>query len=101
MLSKKTIYLVRGNTGQYDYYYEWDVAAFSSSEDAAKRFDFLNELLGDNHSSNPKRTQVSHDHRIAAEMLIRQRAEGDPNCCIDYTGSSYAVIELDYYYYAE
>lgn len=83
MKTPKVVYLVVGETGEYSDREEWPVAVFSD-EDKAKLFrDLCAEVVkGSERTSHEKRTKLKSPY--------------DPNLRVDYTGTSYDVVEVPF-----
>lgn len=95
----KKIYIVFGESGEYEDYSDWMVRAFSSEEKANILRDRLNQLA---RQCGVYRQHVYRQHELNLTWGMRETAEeifrtpgNDPRCRIDYTGVNYIVADLD------
>lgn len=88
MARKITVYLVVGETGEYDDYQHWNVRAYRKREDADALSAALNAI-----ARVPGKYRYSWAERSA--MYEKLMDAGDPNPSIDYNGTSYEVVELE------
>lgn len=90
------IFVVKGNTGEYDSYRKWDVCAYLSKEKAKKRIDFLNNFLKKYKAHKEKYSLNFNWNKInKVKNLIQNHEKGDENCSINYGGTSYKYDELE------
>lgn len=82
------VYLVKGNTGEYEDRSDWVVKAYTSSEKASDLVGALNILV-------EGAGKLDYDERDDLVEKIRETL--DPDCDIDYTGDYYniEIIEVD------
>jgi hypothetical protein len=77
------IYIVCGETGEYEGHYYWNAKAFIHKQ-AAEAFMKSCQLFAD--------SLVSHDEDIIEE---HKHLSPDPCFYMDYTGAAYAIEELE------
>ncbi len=94
----KKIYLVVGNTGEYDDYYYWNVVAYAAEEAAQARVNLLNNLLSEHKLDNESYPySVYTDEEFGPHFdAVRNHPLGDPKLRVDYTGTNYFVAEVDF-----
>ena len=80
------IYIVQGNTGEWDSYQDWTVCACSTESGAKARIDKLVHLMME---INPK-----FGDKDAIEKM-RTHKDGDPQFDTDTTGASYDYYETE------
>lgn len=89
----KTIYLVRGATGEWDDRKKWIVRAFVTRYVACRYSDLLVDILRTHNAWSPDVDDngVSYEVRQETETALKDL---DPHAVIDYTGASYYVDEV-------
>jgi len=80
------VYIVVGNTGEYDDRYAWNAKAFSSKEKADDLVGALNKLT-------EGARDLTYKERSKLEEKICKSL--DPMCSIDYTGTYYNIQQLE------
>lgn len=103
MLNK--VYLVRGNTGEYDMYQTWDVACYTEPEMATLHCRRANEWLKERKlHRDDKGVGVSkwegwddNDTGLDLDFEDRERNPYDKAMRIVYTGTSYTVEQIPLY----
>ena len=80
------VYIVVGNTGEYDDRWKWKVKSFTSKEKADSLCEALNVLVKDSKG-------LDWDERDKLMESIQQSL--DPMCSIDYTGTYYNIEQLE------
>ena len=81
----KTIYIVKGETGEYDNYNEWDVMAFSNKEEAITHMQTCQDWV--DMYINP--TSLSQFRE-----LCNLKNPFDSYMRVDYTGVHYGISSL-------
>ena len=82
-----TVYVVEGNTGEYEDRFDWIVKAFTSkdrAEDLARELNILVKNSG---------RDMSYEDRDNLQNMIRENL--DPNCYVEYTGTYYSIKEIE------
>jgi len=80
-----TIYIVQGTTGEYSDRTEWLVRAFTREQDAKDEVGRLTHLW-----MGLRCEETWSEEGAAAEAEMRKH---DPGFCVDYTGTSWRVLE--------
>ena len=90
------VYVLYGTTGEYGDKFTWTIGAYTCKDKAVKRMNFLNSVLFkcEVHwdSSNIVYRELIDFDEVIAKM--KNLPNGDPNLCIDYTGSKYYIEEI-------
>lgn len=92
MKNEEYIYVIKGETGEWSDWRCWEVVA-SESEDVANNFcNLLNDKLRQLELDRASRSSpVSYSDKMER---IKQMEDLDPNCYVDYTGTSYEVSKV-------
>lgn len=91
----KTIYLVRGVTGEWDDRQDWTVNAFSDPIAAQMFIGQLECVLREYGAWSPEKDKdVDYDTRRLAERALRDL---DSCVVVDYTGTSYYMDKVVFY----
>lgn len=83
------VYIVSGETGEYDSYREWTVCVYGNEARATARVKKLNELLSE-HNCWARRADD------ATKEIIRAHPDGDPHFQTDLTGTTYSYEAVDF-----
>lgn len=95
---QKTVYLVRGSTGEYDDHYSWVAKAF---EDQGKAEDFciqLNNIAQRAHAGNFGKDWASRNNDAmyqVQEEVSEELRHLDPKASVSTPGTSYRVEPLE------
>lgn len=84
-----TVYLIFGDTGEYDDYCEWIAGAYTHKEDAQAQAAILNSVA----SSYKGNGAMWRDTRETCRLALVDH--GDKKASVDYTGTSYVVVEQE------
>lgn len=88
-MSRKSIFIVRGSTGEYDDWSVWSVGAYPNKKLAQKHADLATDRAKEIESICVKRGILFHDCNL--------RNQWDSDMDIDYTGTTYDVYGIDIY----
>lgn len=94
------VYIVRGETGEYSDWQCWDVAAYTSKEDAeyhAAQAQKAAEELSHWICPDCGFKYAYHLWPCAYEECLRPPNPHDLDCRIDYTGTGYHVVTIPLY----
>ncbi len=75
------IYVVIGETGEYDDFRRWNVKAFGNKRKATNFKKKLNKIAS-----------FSNSERTCKDLVLA----GDKNAQVDYTGTEYLLEEMEY-----
>jgi uncharacterized membrane protein YebE (DUF533 family) len=85
---KASVHLVVGSTGEYSDHSQWNVAAYTTREQAEEHVRRLNEMVAATKADGG----MDWDGRGAVAERVRKTL--DPDCDIDYTGVEYEIQEV-------
>lgn len=84
------IYIVAGETGEYEDHYDWTLGAYSTETEAERIANALNAKL---ETFGALLFKGACDEYVDFENAEQWMRDIDPNCRIDYTGASYFYYE--------
>ena len=98
----KTIYLIKGQTGEYDDYGDWEYKVFADKAVAERECERLNDILKKHkvHTDDYDRMYIVEHGDYSITKELRKSAEEelskfDHMITIDYTGAHYYITELE------
>ncbi len=93
----KTIYLVKGRTGEWDDSYAWVAKAFLKQEKATSFCETLNTIADKSHAKHFGSDSSTRDEKKMYRTQEKVRVELlklDPQASVSFPGTSYKVEEL-------
>ena len=82
------IWIVFGETGEYDSHHEWSIAAYKTEELAQAHADAATKFYQDNNC-------LTDRYKWSYSRLDEFKNPFDPNMDIDYTGTSWGVYPVE------
>lgn len=79
------IYIVKGQTGEYDSAREWNVIAFNDKEEAEKHANLAQEFAANALSIHKNWCDIPTEHKNPYDLYMQ----------IDFSGTIYTVEELE------
>lgn len=85
-MKNSEIYLVRGESGEYDSWVSWNVKAFASSRKANAFARKLRKIVNDEKPI----------HLDILDNIVDTIVKYDPNCDVQITGVKYEVVPIQF-----